>query len=447
MRCTTSGSISCGKRRLVRVLLNNVSPCRSTSSMVSSSSSGSVNASNSVVGSRPTRLQQHPCVRRHRQLLLQQEVVQHQRRAMMMMIGGGYSRMLDLGGAPSSRNDRSAAKALNLNKNCRLQAVVFDFNLLTLSMEASAEPQSATSTNQATATTIPLLHSQAIVPDVTRIQQIAGLLKVDLTGRKDKPIENQPFDDDLSLLLDEEMTRNDEQKSKPTPPKLQQQQHAIYQDSANDIRSKYAAKLQRAVGGGVGAVDRVKSEDSDKKGDAAGHFAARARATNLEASNSSGGGGKWMAATGTGQLLGYLHQRSMKLGLAATPVATKQKEQNSEEAQRMDDFQKQLRDKVKFDAVLKQDGSYTANKLVQETLAKLLVDDSGTTPDRCLWVSDRDDCLRAAKEAGLLTARIRPKNARRGNVSAHYTVESVPEVQTIINEINGISFNTVLQQR
>jgi beta-phosphoglucomutase-like phosphatase (HAD superfamily) len=116
----------------------------------------------------------------------------------------------------------------------------------------------------------------------------------------------------------------------------------------------------------------------------------------------------------------------------------------------MDDFATQLRDKVKFDTVIP--GSFTAPKLIEETLAKLLVVGSDTTasptiltPDRCLWVSDRDDCLRAAKDAGLLTARVVRPNARRGNVSAHYTVQSVPEVQAVINEINGISFNTVLQ--
>lgn len=373
--------------------------------------------------------------------------------------------MIDLGGAPSSSSDRTAAGALNLNKNCHLQAVIFDFHLLLTaqqqhSLEEKIDPSSFSSSNVRATIAPTVLHAQAIVPDVTRIRQVAELLKVDLTGRKDEPIDGGDKDD-LSLLLGE--TNRETRTTKETPQAPPKARPAIYQDSANDIRSKYADKLNKAVGGGVSMVDLTKSENSDKKGDAAGHFAARARATAVESSGSSSNraAGKWMAASGTGQLLGYLHSRSMKLGLAATPVEVSVVEvrtysdpKNDEESQKMDDFANQVRDKVKFDAVIRQDGSYTATKLIESALAKLKVvvssSSSGTTtttPDRCLWVSDRDDCLRAAKEAGLLTARIRPPNGRRGNVSAHYTVESVPDVQSVINEINGISFNTLLRQR
>ena len=41
---------------------------------------------------------------------------------------------------------------------------------------------------------------------------------------------------------------------------------------------------------------------------------------------------------------------------------------------------------------------------------------------------------------------IQPKNSRRGNVTAHYTTPSIPEVQEVVNEINGISFNSVLNR-
>jgi hypothetical protein len=247
-------------------------------------------------------------------------------------LGGKFSRMLDMGGAPSSSNDRTAAKALNLNKNCHLQAVIFDFGLLTQSIVEQQQLESsnsdgdeslATSLRSETASTKnlenpSLLHPQGIVPDVSRIQQVAALLKVDLTGgnEKDKHVEDdQPFSDDLSLILGQRIKEVGDaavnlRPKPPQPPQQQQQQqqrHAIYQDSANDIRSKYAEKLKRAVGGGVGMVDRTKSEilESDKKGDAAGHFAARAHATSVEKKStaSSSSGTQWMAASGTGQLV------------------------------------------------------------------------------------------------------------------------------------------------
>lgn len=185
-----------------------------------------------------------------------------------------------------------------------------------------------------------------------------------------------------------------------------------------------------------------------------------------------------MAATGTGKLLNYLHQRSMKLALVGTPVVVPEDggaaaaESSSQwwqdEARQMNDFTKQMKDKVVFAATVPQDGTRTVDQLAQRAFQELLLwkaaatsdsDDGNSSgsaatttttttiePDRCLWVSDRDDCLRAAREAGLVTVRVRPRNARRGNVSAHYTVASVPETQEVINEINGVSFNAVLHQ-
>ena len=42
--------------------------------------------------------------------------------------------------------------------------------------------------------------------------------------------------------------------------------------------------------------------------------------------------------------------------------------------------------------------------------------------------------------------RLQKKNQRRGNITAHFNTPSVPDVQEIVNEINGISFNSVLNR-
>jgi hypothetical protein len=129
-------------------------------------------------------------------------------------------------------------------------------------------------------------------------------------------------------------------------------------------------------------------------------------------------------------------QRSMKIVLLPRPVT----EINPEEGERMEDFKKQLND-IAFEYIFK-DGTGGTLQLVETTLQKLEID-----ANRVLLVSDRDDYLRSAKEAGMMACRIHPSNSRRGNISAHYTVPTVPEVQDVVNEINGISFNAVLKQR
>jgi FMN phosphatase YigB (HAD superfamily) len=64
-----------------------------------------------------------------------------------------------------------------------------------------------------------------------------------------------------------------------------------------------------------------------------------------------------------------------------------------------------------------------------------------------MLVSSREEHLRAAKEEGWVTCRVRPKNAPRGNVSTHYTVEAVPDVRQVLDEINGISYSAVMSSR
>ena len=385
-------------------------------------------------------------------------------------IGGGFSRMLDMGGAPSSLNDnQGSTHKLNLGKNCHLQAVIFDFDVLTRSVQQAGSDNNKP--GNTTSTTAPNLSgvvpTHAIEPDRGKIEQLARILNVDLGGSDNNKMEksiasDQSFKDDLSLLLTGEKstrTAGAATTTATTTPNTTL--------STPDIRAKYAAKLQSAgFQSGLSGVDRAKEEQTSHTGDAAGHWAARAHATTIPTSTN-----RWMAATGTGQLLQYLHQRSMKLVLVGTPVAAgtdNNNTPNSEETQQMNDFLQQMKGKVVFTAVIPQDGTMTVDRLAQRAIQEVLMlkpsSSNGTTtapppaaaataakpetlsPDRCLWVSDRDDCLRAAREAGLVTVRIRPPNARRGHVSAHYTVETVPETQQVINEINGISFKTVLQQ-
>jgi hypothetical protein len=409
-----------------------------------------------------------------------QQLRSGQRRSLSVLSSGRFSRLLDLGGAPSSQNDARPTKLLNLNKNCHLQAVIFDFGLLIQAMQHAADEQPSSPSRTAVQPVVDSLLAPAS-PDVAKIHEVANLLKVDVTGKYPASadqtiIENdrqwKDEDDDLSLILGE--TKG---VSLPSLSDRAKQEPSNSVSPGDGIRSKYAEKLRKVTGSDI-RVTNDSSSSSHKnsssndggaktKGDAEFLALARARSTAMEStlSSSSSGSHQWMAGSGTGQLLSYLNVRSMKLGLAAAPVKAAAPSDAppppSLEASQMSDFAKQLKDRIHFDVVVSE--QCQAPQLIATTLARLQGTATSTVasdnhdqtltppttmvpiaPQRCLWVSDRDDCLRAAKEAGLLTARIVRPNARRGNVSAHYTVETVAEIMSVVNEINGISFNAVL---
>jgi beta-phosphoglucomutase-like phosphatase (HAD superfamily) len=329
-----------------------------------------------------------------------------------------YSRMIDFGGAPSGMHDNGRTPHINTSKNSKIQAICFDFYVLTRSIQEGKDTSSVMSTMESNEiTTAPILgHFQ---PDLQRIQQVADLLNVDIseTIPRKKESQLQEQNDDLSILTG------------PNP-LIDGKATGM---SREDVRAKYAAKLaQKGVDGGVSGVERARNQLDDKKGDAAGHFAAR----KMAASEPVLTGKRWMAVSGSGSLLQYLTLRSIKICLVPRPS----QEINKEEQEEMEDFKKQLRDVV-IDLLVK-DGSQSVTNILKGTLDSLQID-----PTRVLLVSDREDYMRAAKEAGMTVCHIRPSNARRGNFSPHYVVPSVAEVKNVVDEINGISFNAISKIR
>jgi hypothetical protein len=126
----------------------------------------------------------------------------------------------------------------------------------------------------------------------------------------------------------------------------------------------------------------------------------------------------------------------MKIALLPLPGNGK----SEEEGNRMVEFTKQI-PQVPFDVLLKE--GETVDGILQSLLSQVSME-----PLSCLVVSDRDDYLRTAKDAGMTTCRVRAHaNAPRGNTSAHYTVMSMAEVQDVVNDINGISFKATASAR
>jgi hypothetical protein len=310
-------------------------------------------------------------------------------------------RMIDMGGMPSGSTDNSYIRTANASKNSKLQAVAFDFEALTNSIQEPNPDEKQLQSNSAPKST---KLSSAVQPDLDQIQQVASLLNVDVPGnspsiRKDKP-------------------KNDLPKTQPH----------------EDIRAKYAKKLQ----GGLAGIELAKSEVEETlaRGDAAGHLAAR----KLAAQRPASGPTKWMAMTGTGSLLSFLTHRSIKIALLPNPKVS-DATQRYQEQDSMEALKRQLKNVV-FDCIVKVDDQDN----LQQSLEENLLDPLDVHPNSLLVVSDRDDYLKAAKDLGMLTCRLQKKNARRGNITAHYNIPSITDVEEVVNEINGISFNAVLNR-
>lgn len=347
---------------------------------------------------------QHPIILEPKIMIFTRQIVARPS-AMLHRRCLSIGRMIDMGGMPSGSTDISYSRTVDASKNSKLQAVAFDFERLTTSIEESEKPKASTTTITAASAAKPITLESAVQPDMDRIQQLASLLNVEVPGSS-TPITKQ-------------------EKKKNVLPKGQPHE---------DVRAKYARKLQ----GGLAGITLAKSEVEETlaRGDAAGHLAARQLAIKTTAASAT----KWMAMTGTGVLLSYLTHRSMKIALLPNPkpsdIGQQDEQQNSMEA-----LKRQLKNVV-IDCIVKLEDQDN----LQKALEKNLIDSLGVHPNAILVVTDRDDYLKAAKDLGMLTCRLQKKNARRGNVTAHYNISSIPDVKEVVNEINGISFNAVLNR-
>jgi len=324
--------------------------------------------------------------------------------------------MLDMGGVAAA----DAKTKLDMGKNNKVRAVALDFNLITRSIEKQKKEEKIANVSPLVSKDEKRTSIGAVSPNTEFVQSIADLLHVKLFGetRQSKPSEG----DDISRLMGEK------------PEHVAKKDHIPYMD----IRSKYGAKLRSKVEGGLAGVDLAnsKKEESLQKGDAAGHFAARALAA---ANTVTTSGSKWLASTGTGSLLSFLSMRSMKIALLPSPRSTSVAEK-AQMKQNMEDLTRQLSN-VNFDLLV--EGSTEARSdNVANSLLTMVTSGMETDPMSILVVSDQDDYLRSARDMGCFTCRIRQKNAPRGNVTTNFNAEDISEVQDVVDELNGLSFNT-----
>lgn len=374
---------------------------------------------------------------------------------------GRFSSMLDMGGAPSAQTSSSSNRMMDANKNNRVRAVALDFDLITGLIANNNKNNQMTETLKSnnSSNRIDGVDKSSdnllgdVKPDVGMIEGMAKLLNVRLGGNSTTTRSKQ-FDDDLSALTGQKTKQQQQKEEEELKPKTSSSSSIQKAPPMTDVRIKYASKLKDRLEGGLSGVERARAEASlfsnnDQSDVATGRLEARKMA--IASSAASTTGSKWLATTGTGTLLMYLSSRSIRLALLPLPFtndnnnATIQQKQE-EQGNRMDDLTRQL-PQVQFHLLIKETSSdQTCSHILQSVSSEFKSDIHHTIPPIAIMVvSDRDDYLRAAKDLGMFACRVRPtKNAPKGNVTAHYTVDTMDQVQDVLNEINGISFNTVL---
>jgi soluble P-type ATPase len=204
----------------------------------------------------------------------------------------------------------------------------------------------------------------------------------------------------------------------------------------------------------VAGLDLAKSEKDDTltRGDASIHLAARNMLSAEGAAGTSTSSSRWLVTTGVGKLLSFVHGRSMQIALLPSP-STPSVPQSDEDVKRtleeMNTLIKQLPN-VKFDLLIA-DGRRRGqvkeeqnDNTAQDVLANVLSKMDDLEPIRFVVVSDREDYLGAARDLGMYTCRVRPKNRRLG-ITTNYDVDDIGSVQEVINDINGVSFNSALK--
>jgi len=204
----------------------------------------------------------------------------------------------------------------------------------------------------------------------------------------------------------------------------------------------------------VAGIDLMNYERSEqlKRGDASFHLGVKANISNHDARNANPSSSRWLATTGVGQLLSFLTNRSMQIVLLPVP-STPTKPQTDTDLElnstEMNNLKKQL-PHVQFDLCIydgrRRGEPSQANENAAHDILEYVTSEIDIPPLQYAVVSDRDDYLRDARERGMFTIRVRPKNTRRGDVTASYSVEDVSGVEEVINEINGISFNSALKR-
>ena len=360
----------------------------------------------------------------------------------------------------------------SLSKNNKVRAILFDFNLVSIQgahdpiarkNEIQAMKGFNTTNSEPTKTTT----TNGLAEDFSSfVAKHAALLNVKLGSEMKPNVPASESKDDLSKLIgsqeqlfnsqienikDEEMKASavDGVQAFKNNEKLKKKNQI---DGEVDVRNKYAQALKKK-GLGLAGIERINLDKTEQlsKGDSSVHMNARQMALQRDEDKLYGDDGdlRWMVANGVAALCHYLASRGMKMGIITSP---KELEEEKVRADMMR-FTKQL-ETFEFHHIgnnpyAMNDNLSVQNKeeiILKSAFDSFLSEDPNFTsvePKHILVCTSSDSIIKSSRDAGYFTCRIRAPNAIRGEITANYVVETLEQVEDIVNEINGISFTSV----
>ena len=112
---------------------------------------------------------------------------------------------------------------------------------------------------------------------------------------------------------------------------------------------------------------------------------------------------------------------------------------------------------IKFDVVNKSGHEVISDKIATEERATILrksisasvlntvLAKTNIPLISTLVVSDRDYYLEMGRSLGIYTCRIHVHTMQKRSVSSHFVVNNISEVKNVMNELNGVSFTSVME--
>ena len=186
------------------------------------------------------------------------------------------------------------------------------------------------------------------------------------------------------------------------------------------IRAKYGDKLRA-----------LKAKAAAREASASAGSGVQA-STVLEGGGASGGSSAsaWSLNRGAAPLMKYLANRGMRCGLLMPSADTVSDDM-------LASFHEQLDTQLDDSLTLSREAVHTfpdPDRLLQLLHAR------GLKPASVMLLTTQENSLRAAREAGCFSSLFLPRNARRPNVRADFTVSDLFKVQDVVEQLNGISW-------
>eukprot|EP00903_Cladosiphon_okamuranus_P008699 g8335.t1 len=314
----------------------------------------------------------------------------------------------------------------SVGKNLKLKAVLIQYEILAGSDGKQARAKSSSGTRISTGANPSSSSSssrnggfQLLTPSGEKlVDEITGLLGGDSLqgmGRK------------LMADLKNKMGTANSSPKPASSPGVQQKHQQPRNAQGSDPKAKYMEKLRKKTGGGITAGGLGATAASLPGGDA-DLFVARNLVSSKESANLKSA---WMLRQGAGDLLTYIAARSVRLGVIAGPRTTPREFEN---------FVKQLRQQsIRVTAavppeVVELEGMEAG---LERASRELRVGEGGGAGGGVLVVGSSEPLLSAATAAEMFTARFHPVNSRREGVIQTFTVRSIDEVRTVVEQING----------